>query len=185
MTYFPLWEFLLLHCVFLKWVLTAQQPFFIELGRILLKCCAWWVNSCNFHYQCKRSASLPYVMLKNASLSVLVVLTSEILFQIYCCNCKQKHVTLKLFSRATCWNELCAVLNPFSFFKETLLSRQQYWSWHLGWDVPGVIRCLCRLCSGLNSHVLQQLCFEPFDPCGWDSSHLTLWNELMQLNYEL
>lgn len=185
MTFFPLWEFLLPHCVFLKWVLTAQQPFFIELGRILLKCCAWWVNSCNFHYQCKRSASLPYVMLKNASLSVLVVLTSEILLQIYCCNCKQKHVTLKLFSRATCWNELCAVLNPFSFFKETLLSRQQYRSWHLGWDVPGVIRCLCRLCSRWNSHVLQQLCFEPFDPCGWDSSHLTLWNELMQLNYEL
>ncbi|KAF2975324.1 hypothetical protein EK904_013832 [Melospiza melodia maxima] len=33
-------------------------------------------------------------------------------------NSKQKHVTLKLFSRAACWNELCAVLKPFPFLKE-------------------------------------------------------------------
>lgn len=52
-------------------------------------------------------------MLKNVSLSALVVLTSEALLQIYCSNYKQKHATLKLFSSATCWNQLYVLLNPF------------------------------------------------------------------------
>ena len=58
-------------------------------------------------------------MLKNVSLSVLVVLTSEALLQIYCSNYKQKHVTPKLFSSISCWNKLRALLNPFHLHRES------------------------------------------------------------------
>lgn len=58
-------------------------------------------------------------MLKNVSLCVLVVLTSETLLQIYCSNYKQKHVTPKLFSSTTCWNQLRALLNPLHLQRKT------------------------------------------------------------------
>lgn len=118
-------------------------------------------------------------MLKNAVLSVSLVLTSEVSLQVCCC--KQMHVTLKLSSRATCWNELCVLkLLPLrrDTPKQMVIQKPASglacpWGHFLSVQALIEVKFLCGVAAAA------------LDPYGWDFYHLILGNELVHLNYEL